>query len=117
MLEKLQCKNCGGTINPSTLKCEYCGTQYAKKTENSITHYIQTCPAKIHTLASKTVIADELLIAVPQEHAAEFAMKQITLELAKALTPFIKLEVEQNPFDRTQIIRGAVRVVEPDFRF
>lgn len=118
MLEVMKCQSCGGTINPSSLRCEYCGTQYERKIEKGITHYIQTCPAQIHKLATQVEIEDVLLYNIPQDRVAEYAMKEIVNALAEALVPFVKLEVEHGiSFKRTQIIRGTIRVVEPDFRF
>ena len=37
MLIELKCENCGAPLNVSTLKCEYCGTQYVKS-ENELQH-------------------------------------------------------------------------------
>lgn len=116
-LEALQCQNCGGTINASSLKCEYCGTQYKRKIERGITHYIQTCPAQIQTLKSQFEIDEDIFFNIPQDRLAEYAMREIVNDLAKALVLFTKLEIENSSFKRTQIIRGTVRVVEPDFRF
>ena len=117
MLEVLKCQSCGGTINSSSLKCEYCGTQYERKIERGITHYIQTCPATIQTLATQVEVDDELLMNASRDIVAEYAMKDIVNSLAQALVPFVKIETTPNVCKCTQIIRGTIRVVEPDFRF
>ena len=117
MLEALQCQNCGGTINSCSLKCEYCGTQYERKNERGITHYVQTCPAQVHSLASQVEIDEDLLRNVPQDRIAEYTVRELVNAFAEALVPFVKLETEKSCCRRTQIIRGTVRVIEPDFRF
>ena len=117
MLEVMKCQSCGGTINPSSLRCEYCGTQYERKIEKGITHYIQTCPAQIHKLETQFEIDEGLTYNAPQDMVAEYAMQQIVNALAQALVPFVKLEVTPSICNCTQIIRGTIRVVEPDFRF
>ena len=30
-LYELRCKNCGGELDPGSLKCHYCGSQYERK--------------------------------------------------------------------------------------
>lgn len=116
-IEALQCQNCGGTLN-SSYKCEYCGTQYERKVERGVMHYIQTCPAQIQTLSSQVEIDEDLLCNIPQDRVAEYAIREMINALAEALVPYVKLETEKGiSFKRTQIIRGTVRVVEPDFRF
>lgn len=118
-MKALICKNCGGSINPKTLQCEYCGTQYQEEiTDNPIRHLvIQSCPADIKALGTKVSVSDDMMRNVPPERIAEFTMKEITRNLAEALAPFVKVETEHDPMMMVQVIRGSIRVVEPDFRF
>ena len=118
-MKALVCENCGGKINPNTLQCEYCGTQYKEEfKDGAIQHIVvQSCPAEIKVLATRVSVSEEMMYRMPPERIAEFTMKDITRSLAEALAPFVKLETERDPMARTQVIRGTVRVVEPDFRF
>lgn len=118
-MKALICKNCGGSINSKTLQCEYCGTQYWEELrEDSIRHIVfKSSPADIKVLAARVSVSEDMMHNVPPEKIAEFTMKDITRRLAEALAPYIKLETERDPERMTQIIRGTVRVVEPDFRF
>lgn len=116
-LEELKCRNCQAPLNPITYKCEYCGSQYEKKIEYGVTHYIQKCPAQVQTIGSQVCISDEVMVRMPEEDIARYAMNDIVHDLAKALAPYIKLETMWDAYEPRQIIRGTIRVVEPDFRF
>lgn len=118
-MKALICKNCGGSINPRTLKCEYCGTQYKEEFADVPVRplVIQSFPESIKVLATKVEVSEFMMRDVPPERIAEFTMVDIARSLAEALAPYIKLETERDPVRMTQVIRGTVRVVEPDFRF
>ena len=120
-LYELKCRNCGGALDPKTLKCPYCGSQYERKNEHMGDMvrpvYIQTCPAQIVPLAYQMSVSEEEMQYYPQEEMAEICMKKVTYELAKALVPYVKIETQRDLCNMQQIIRGTVRVVEPDFRF
>lgn len=120
-LYELRCRNCGGALDAKTLKCNYCGSQYERKNEHMgdtvRTTYIQTCPAQLVPLAYQMRVSDEAMRYYPQEEVAEMCMKEITHALAKALVPYVKIETQRDLCNMQQIIRGTVRVVEPDFRF
>lgn len=81
------------------------------------TTYIQTCPAQIVPLAYQMIVSEEEMQYYPQEEMAKMCMEEITHELAKALVPYVKIETQRDLCNMQQIIRGTVRVVEPDFRF
>lgn len=116
-MEKLICESCGAPLNPNSLKCEYCGTHYKRDYREGVTHYIQTCPAKVEVLASQISIPDMAIRHLDAEQAAEYATKELARGLAEALMPYMKIETHYEPIQMRQVIRGTVRVVEPDFRF
>ena len=120
-LYELKCRNCGGALDSRTLKCPYCGSQYERKNEHMgdmvRTVYIQTCPAPIVPLAYQMRVPDEAMQHYPQEEMARMCMDEMTHALAKALVPYVKIETQRDLCSMDQIIRGTIRVVEPDFRF
>ena len=116
MLYELKCKNCNGALNPKTLKCEYCGSQYREKNDNGRMVYIQTCPAKTEVLMAQVSVPDELVMR-DAEGIAKHTLNEMSNLLAEELIKFVKFEKEYDIHTMTQIIRGTVRVVEPDFRF
>lgn len=117
MLEELKCVNCGAPLDLLTLKCEYCGSQFAKKEERGLIHYVQTCPAQVATLSAQVNISDEAMRYGSADQISEFAVRQLTRNLAEALMPYMKIETYRDLYTMTQMVRGTIRVVEPDFRF
>lgn len=116
-LRELRCKNCGGAIEQRTLKCRYCGSQYVREDGTRRTIYIQSGPPSAVPLCYAMRVSDEYPKHVTREQFEEICMKEITHELAKALVPYIKIETTRDFVNMEQIIKGTVRVVEPDFRF
>ena len=115
-METMTCKNCGAPLNDD-LKCEYCGTQYRREMKEDSMLYIQTCPAEIATLCTQITVADEELNRCPDDYLAERCLKEMTYAIAKQLVPFMDVAITTDPRMMTKIIRGRIRVVEPDFRF
>lgn len=116
-LIELKCKNCNGALDPDTLKCPYCGTQYKEEKGSGITHYVQTCPPSITPLHYQMRIDESMMGRIPPEKMSEIVLKEITSALAHELIPFVEIESERDIFTMKRIIRGTVRVVDPDFRF
>lgn len=50
-----KCDCCGAPINPATMKCEYCGTQYQHRGGNIVR--IETFRNPVHTLAVENRIS------------------------------------------------------------
>lgn len=117
MLEELKCINCGAPLDQATLKCEYCGSQFAKKEERGLIHYVQTCPAQVATLGAQVGISDETMRYMPADQVSDFTIRELKYKLAEALMPYMKIETHRDPCTMTQMVRGTIRVVEPDFRF
>ena len=117
MLYELKCKNCNGALNPKTLKCEYCGSQYREKNDNGKITYFQTVPAKTEVLRAQVSVPDRMMRSVDTDTISKYTLEEISCLLAKELMKYAKIETMYEPLTMTQIISGTVRVVEPDFRF
>lgn len=118
-MKALVCKNCGGGINPKTLQCEYCGTQYREEFADVPVRplVVESYQNNVKVIATKVEVSEFMMRDVPPERIAEFTMRDIARSLAEALAPYIELETMRYPETATQIIRGRVRVIEPHFRF
>lgn len=117
-MNKLQCTNCGGHINPDTYVCEYCGTRYEKPADRTmmLPPVIVENP-KVQTFGAKVLVDQEMVRCLGEEKTAEYCVQQITSSLAEQLAPFISLETDFDPMRCCKIVRGRVRIVEPSFRF
>ena len=118
-MKALICKNCGGGINPNTLQCEYCGTQYREEFADVPVRplVVESYRTDVKVLAAEIRVSEDMLLNVPAEKIAEFTMLDMARSLAEVLAPYIELETMRSQDVATQIIRGKVRVIEPHFRF
>ena len=85
--ESLRCV-CGGTINPYTHKCEYCGTDYRNKFVKDLSYV----PYDINVvkLSSNVQLPDLSQMSEAQCRDTVYkAIEAISLELAHKLLPYI----------------------------
>ena len=115
-MKKLQCQNCGGTINPHTYVCEYCGTRYKKPDYPMMRTVIREHP-KVHTICAQTQVDQYMVNAIGEEETAKIVLGDIADEIAHQLAPFISVEAISDPILNVKIVRGKVRIVDSSFRF
>ncbi len=90
--ESLRCV-CGGTINPITHKCEYCGTDYRNRFVKDISYV----PYDINVvkLSSNVKLPDLSQMSEAQCRDAVYkAIEAISLELAHKLLPYINWDTQ-----------------------
>lgn len=110
------CKQCGGTINPATLKCEYCGTPYHDESLRRIT-ISQVAPGEAKLRAEVRI--NRYSMTQDPERVRDYALKELRNQLADGLLAYMKIttttDFSAKYFEQTEIIRGEVRVVDPMF--
>lgn len=85
--ESLRCV-CGGTINPITHKCEYCGTDYRNRFVKDISYV--PYDVNVVKLSSNVQLPDLSQMSEAQCRDAVYkAIEAISLELAHKLLPYI----------------------------
>jgi hypothetical protein len=109
-MNKYICECCGGQINPYTMKCEYCGTQY--KNEDEKVFRIETFQSKVQTFKSVYNLPDEYLVRHPKE-ASEIAIHHVANQLADIIAPYCEYMVEDDPMCRQKRICARIKIVEP----
>ena len=109
-MKKYVCECCGGQINPRTMQCEYCGTQYKK--ENEEVFRIETFHGKVQTFQTAYSIPNEDLIRYPKE-VSEIAVHQVANQLAQVIAPYCEYWVEDDPMRASKCIRSRIKIVEP----
>lgn len=105
------CQCCGGTINRTTMKCEYCGTEY-EKTDDQVRLRVETFQNPVETLACRASITDGMM-AIDLEAASKLAMQSMCRQLAECLIPFMDVHVEHDPCTRIHHLEGRLKVVRP----
>lgn len=109
-MNKYICECCGGHIEPITMKCEYCGTQYKK--ENEQVFRIETFRGRVQTFESAFSISNEELVRYPKE-VSEIALRHVADQLAQVIAPYCEFRVEDNPMICSKRICARIKVVEP----
>lgn len=114
-MNKLKCECCGGIVNPSTYRCEYCGTQY--EGNNYQTLRIESFTSPCQVLKSQMVIPTDAINSYGSETMAKIASEKLIKNLADALAPYTEMETEFDPVNMRQIVTARIRVLEPNYRF
>lgn len=109
-LKPLQCVNCGGKIDRSTMKCPYCDTQYERKQDGHIIKYEVEQPG-IHKIRV-AVRMDQLSAINNPEAERNYVMRKIRSALADSLLDYMQIVTTDDPMSFSKIILGEVRVVD-----
>lgn len=118
-LKALICKRCGGTLDPVTLKCSYCGTYHKFNPDYGMlkeSRIIVDRPG-VEVLGVQQAFDRWELANMPKEAIAEITHRSLCGKLAEALYPYMEFEMSDDYFTDSAIIRGRLRVVKPDYRF
>ena len=119
--EALRCNYCGGFVNPTTYKCEYCGTQYKKPEleygQTRLTLIPVNVPTEVLCVAKEMdywMYRDMEKNGVPIE---EMVRREMADEIAKNIAE--RMEIQQDIGIEFGKMRFAarLRLVKPDYRF
>jgi hypothetical protein len=110
------CKQCGGQIDPATMRCEYCNTYHDDPALRRLT--ISTRVPGEYTIRAEVAL-DRYGIEYNPEGARDHALRELRNQIADGLLAYMKITTSTS-FDpkwmaNTEIIRGEVRVVDPSF--
>lgn len=114
-MKKMQCENCGGHINKSTMRCEYCGTQYTKDEHENVVR-IETFTNPIRVYKAQTAMHSDVVRSNPKM-ASEYAVKELARNLADAIAENMEVETEYDPRLMMHRMTAKVRIVEPKYVF
>ena len=110
---KYICDCCGGKINPQTMECEYCGTQFREDFLNDTVIRIETFKNPVETLKAAVVLPEEHVKAIGTEHASEFITKELSHKLSEGLAHYMVLENRFDPYRLVYVTSATVKVVVP----
>lgn len=116
-MEQLICKSCGAPLEQDG-HCSYCGARYkADYDKYGQKLYIETYTSPVKKLSCTTMIPRELAIRIGEEEMGKYAAEQIAHNMAKELGAMIRYTSSHECINDCVLIRGELRVVEPNFRF
>ena len=113
-MKPLICKQCGGSIDPTTMRCPYCGTRYEQTGEVIRIDYAHP---HAEVLRARIEASSEYLSCLQQDELGKLIRNTMTRKLAESLEPFVEYTVQYDPAHMMQIVRGRVRVLPPGYRF
>ena len=114
-IKPMTCCKCGARINRSSMKCDYCGTEYESPNKNI---KIMVDRPGVHTIRSQTEV-DMMYMTHSPESAREYTLNEMRQQIADGLLAYMKMTTSEsyNTFKCCQIIRGEVRVLDPSFEY
>ena len=118
-MEQLACKSCGAPLEKDG-HCSYCGSRYEIKNDEIEPFIIQVERPGVHKIVVTTRIPCDYSTLASNEELGEMAEKEIAYKIAEQLGSCIKYTTNYDtgdPFRDCIMVRGKVRVVDPDFRF
>ena len=112
-MEKYVCDCCGGTINPLTLTCEYCGTKYKRNDDDWAKPIrIETYRNPVNTYTA-CVKVDRYDVQNDPTTTSRIAVEELSHELAKSIAPNMVVETQRDIYSGGYLVYGTVRVVKP----
>ena len=111
-LRKLQCDNCGGKIDGTTLTCQSCGMQYMLKDDMTLCRMV-TSNLQWSTIGCCVTVPSYVLFDMSKEIAAEMTLHQMAESLAPKLLPFMEFQSSFDPMHNDVATFGRIRVAEP----
>ena len=109
-MDKYICECCNGKINPRTMKCEYCDTQYKREGGDVIRIGTFRNPVELFKCAAE--IPREMILRDP-EMASRYACSTIARQLAESVMPYMLFETYYDPNLQETRLTGMIRVVIP----
>lgn len=107
------CERCGGPINISKMKCEYCGTEYQDERLKNV--YVEVVKPGVHSIYSEVRIPREALLRNKVEDIRNYSLGQLRHQIADGLLGYLNIATHKDYMEDCEIIRGEVRVLDPMF--
>ena len=119
--EALRCDYCGGFVNPTTYKCEYCGTQYKKPELEYGSTELKLIPVNVPT--------EVLCVSKEMDYWMYQDMEKNGYPIEKIVREDMAQEIAKNIADRMELYQDVMidngkmrfaarlRLVRPDYRF
>ena len=115
-MKPMICTQCGGRVNPYTMRCEYCGTSF-KREDNTNPLVVKINTQRADVLGVDTIVDNRLAESLPSEEITRIIHSEITRKLAEGLEPYVEYTVMEEPMFNHHVVKGRIRVLPPGYRF
>ena len=114
-MKQFRCQNCGGYINPSTYRCEYCGTQYEKPWDvfNKEIVYVQRQPSPTNTYGVSLTLPDYYAKEIDEEEIRE----RLAIEMTDAIKNNLEVYADHDIVNMSIKYSARIRILKPEFRW
>ena len=102
----LICKCCGGTINPRTMKCEYCDTSYRRHVDGIIEY---RRPGEDCLTSSFSI--DRHALKEDGAHLMHYCLREMAGKMAEQLLPYCEFDSGYDVETDRILLRSRLRVV------
>ena len=111
-MKKYVCECCGGQINPVTLKCEYCGTQYKDDFDNIIR--VETYMNPVDTYRSQVIVPRNIVQQMGDKMASEYVIGKLTRELSDVIAKNMVITARNSMETDAQVFSGTIKIIRPE---
>lgn len=115
-LQKLQCDQCGGRIDGTTLACQSCGMQY-RLNEDFTLGRVEVYHGRFTSIGGCIAVPAYVLNTLGPEEACEMSLKQMAENMADKILPFMEFQSMLDPAQNELVTYGRVKVAEPIVRY
>ena len=118
-LRALVCQKCGASLNPRTLRCEYCGTYHERVGSDVGIMRVQIERPGVRVLRCKLAVGDYLVASgrISNEEMDAYIRKGLNEKLSEQLQDVAEVYCEHDPLNMRYNVMGQIRVLEPEYRF
>ena len=116
-MKPMICTQCGGRIDPNTMRCEYCGTRFEKENDLAKPLVVKIDTQRADVLGANMIVDNWLAESLPSEEITRIIHSEITRKIVEGLEPYVEYTVMEEPVFNHHVVKGRIRVLPPGYRF
>ena len=113
--DKYKCPCCGGHINPQTMQCEYCDTQFEDENRNMIGR-VETFRNPVGTICCQSYLNPDDIAHYGLEKASEYVLREMVTGLVDKIYPFMEVRAIHDPMHYGVKLEGRIKCTIPKER-
>ena len=115
-LQKLQCEQCAGKIDGTTLTCQSCGMQY-RLNEDFTLGRVEIYKGKFTTIGGNVAVPAYVLSELGPETVSEMTLQQMAESMVTKILPFMEFQTMFEPRYGELQTYARVRVADPVVKY
>lgn len=111
MSNRYICSQCGGRIDPTSMRCEYCGTQFEQNKDGIIR--IETFENPVQTFRVTCEVSKRAIRELSADQLSEVYKHELLKGLSDCMLPAVQVEYEEDLLNDKVYVRGTLKAVIP----